>query len=340
MVLHWKRCGRVSRRQLTTILLTNPCEAVTEKHDDLLTDERTRGSLSLFCPPSPLAYCALTPLIPVFKFRFIHHNFKHVNPSASGTVTMESKFSPVINVYQDMYDFEDGHWWYRSLRKMLLHWVKQTHPKRILDAGTGTGANMYMLLRNGYPTVGVDISDHAIQFCQRRGLHQISKASVTHLPYESQTFDLVISMDVLPFVNVSDLPIVLAEFHRCLQPNGYVVVNLAALAWLQSEHDVAWDTKKRYRKDEIERLFKDAGFQIIKSTYRIFLLFPLVAGMKWLTNLQRLSDHTTETRGDTNKTNPLLNRIFSYVMDVEFFLNRFIDFPIGSSVFLVVQKRP
>ncbi|MFZ4828459.1 MAG: class I SAM-dependent methyltransferase [Phototrophicaceae bacterium] len=253
---------------------------------------------------------------------------------------MESKFSPAINVYQDMYDFEDGHWWYQSLRKMLLHWVKQIHPKLILDAGTGTGANMYMLLHNGYPTVGVDISDHAIQFCQQRGLHQISKASITHLPYESQTFDLVISMDVLPFVNVSDLPTVLAEFHRCLKPNGYVVVNLAALAWLQSEHDVAWDTKKRYRKDEIEHLFKDAGFQIVKSTYRIFLLFPLVAGMKWLTNLQRLSDHTTETRGDTNKTNPLLNRIFSYVMDVEFLLNRFVDFPIGSSVFLVVQKRP
>jgi hypothetical protein len=59
MVLHWKRCGRVSRRQLTTILLTNPCEAVTEKHDDLLTDERTRGSLSLFLFPPPLSLTVL-----------------------------------------------------------------------------------------------------------------------------------------------------------------------------------------------------------------------------------------------------------------------------------------
>ena len=340
MVLHWKRCGRVSRRQLTTLLLTNPCEAVTEKHDDLLTDERTCGSLSLFCPPSPLAYCALTPLIPVFKFRFIHHNFKHVNPSASGTVTMESKFSPVINVYQDMYDFEDGHWWYLALRKMLLHWVKQIHPAVILDAGTGTGANLRMLHQSGYSAVGVDISDHAIQFCRERGLQQIVKASVTDLPYEPQTFDLVISMDVLPFINVSDIPTVLAEFHRCLKPHGYVVVNLAALAWLQSEHDVAWDTKKRYRKAEVERVLQDAGFYIVKSTYRIFLLFPFIVLIKWLTNIQRLSDHTSETRGDTNKTSPLLNWIFSGVMEVEFFLNRFVNFPIGSSVFVVAQKRP
>jgi ubiquinone/menaquinone biosynthesis C-methylase UbiE len=116
----------------------------------------------------------------------------------------------------------------------------------------------------------VDISDHAIQFCRERGLQQIAKASVTDLPYEPQTFDLVISMDVLPFINVSDIPTVLAEFHRCLKPHGYVVVNLAALAWLQSEHDVAWDTKKRYRKAEVERVLQDAGFYIVKSTYRIF----------------------------------------------------------------------
>jgi hypothetical protein len=67
---------------------------------------------------------------------------------------MESKFSPVINVYQDMYDFEDGHWWYLALRKMLLHWVKQIHPAVILDAGTGTGANLRMLHRSGYSAVG------------------------------------------------------------------------------------------------------------------------------------------------------------------------------------------
>ena len=252
---------------------------------------------------------------------------------------MESEFSPVINVYQDMYDFEDGHWWYRSLRQTLLHWIQYAQPQTILDAGTGTGANMQMLLNHGYHVVGVDISDHAIEFCQQRGLNHIAKASITTLPYNDETFDTIISMDVLPFINVRDVPTVLSEFHRCLTPNGYVILNLAALAWLFSEHDIAWDTKKRYRRDEIEQLLQAANFTIVKSTYRIFLLFPFVALIKWITNIKRTSDHAVEeTRGDTNKTNAVLNHLFSYVMRVEFWLNRSLDFPIGSSVFVVARK--
>lgn len=251
---------------------------------------------------------------------------------------MESKFSPVTNVYQDMYDFEDRHWWYRSLRQTLLYWIRQTEPQTILDAGTGTGANMRMLLNQGYDVTGVDISDHAIEFCQRRGLNRIAKASITQLPYDDQTFDTIISMDVLPFVNPSDISTVLKEFYRCLKPQGYVVLNLAALAWLFSEHDIAWDTKKRYQQDEIVQLLQEANFTIVKSTYRIFLLFPFVMLGKWLTNIKPFAEHSTETRGDTNKTNPLLNHLFSYVMDLEFWLNRFLDFPVGSSVFVVARR--
>ena len=49
----------------------------------------------------------------------------------------------------------------------------------------------------GYETYGFDISSHAASFWPQRGLKSVCLGSINDIPYKDETFDAVISVDVL-----------------------------------------------------------------------------------------------------------------------------------------------
>ena len=74
--------------------------------------------------------------------------------------------------YQEHYDMEDRHWWFRSRRRViwaLIHRARPPASPRILDAGCGTGRNL-MELRLAGPGRGRRPLAQAVEFCRRRGL--------------------------------------------------------------------------------------------------------------------------------------------------------------------------
>lgn len=109
--------------------------------------------------------------------------------------------------------------------------------KKVLDAGCGSGRNLVYFLRNGYDVYGVDPNPDAVS-----AVRQLSKtlsytnptenfvtATAEELPFESNSFDLIISSAVLHFAHSP------AHFHdmvhsmwRVLKPGGYLFVRLAS----------------------------------------------------------------------------------------------------------------
>lgn len=248
------------------------------------------------------------------------------------------KFKPSSTVYRDMGFYENTHWWYRSLRDLLLQKILEINPKTILDAGCGTGKNIEFLTQKGFNVSGFDISDEAIKYCISKNLNQIKNGDITKFPDYKNKFDLIYSMDVLGNLDKSELPLFVCEARENLTTNGHLIVNTSALPWLYSLHDKAWDIKTRYYLEDITSELEKNNFKIVFSTYRVSLLFGLVLVSRIFDKISYRFKDLNETRGDLHRTNSLIDIIFYSVMRLENYLLKRTRFPIGSSIFVVAKK--
>jgi ubiquinone/menaquinone biosynthesis C-methylase UbiE len=101
--------------------------------------------------------------------------------------------------------------------------------KDVLEAGCGVATDGIRFVRSGARYTGLDGSETAIDLARRRvGLEHVEArfvlGSVTDLPFEDASFDLVYSHGVIH--HVLDTEAAVAEFHRVLRPGGTVLVML------------------------------------------------------------------------------------------------------------------
>lgn len=243
-----------------------------------------------------------------------------------------------LKEYSDMYKSEEKLWWYIGLRDVLRSFLKRYLSKKakILDAGCGTGKNSEMLKNLGYTAYSIDVSQDALDFCKTRGITNLSYGSVSEIPFEDESFDGVLCMDVLGILNNEDQIRAVREIKRVLKSQGIAMINCAALPWLYSQHDIVTNLQKRFYKNELEDLFKNQDFEIVKSTYRVFLLFPLVVLTK--TTKKLINIFSKKAQSDQNTTPAILNPMLTIIQRLETFLIIRYNLPIGSSVFLIVKK--
>lgn len=96
-----------------------------------------------------------------------------------------------------------------------------TPESQVLEAGCGTGLILRRLAPHVKLAVGLDLSAGMLRSAHKRDL-SVVQASVTHVPFPDDTFDVVCSFKVLAHVE----PIVLAlrELSRVLRPGGRLIV--------------------------------------------------------------------------------------------------------------------
>ena len=236
--------------------------------------------------------------------------------------------------YQRVFDTETRHWWYVGGRSLLEHDLTQLFPDRfsrwLLDAGCGTGGNLLSLADHG-TTVGIDLSSTALTFARTRGLGHLVRGTITALPFLDNSFDAVISIDVLYHQWVND-EMALREFERVLRPGGILILQVAALESLRGHHDSVVFTRERYSKSTLDLRLKNAGFRISRITYRNTLLLPLIF-------LRRvLQRGSPEVRSDLQMPSTAVNTILRVIVSFENALLRYVSLPLGSSLYAVAQK--
>lgn len=113
----------------------------------------------------------------------------------------------------------------------------------ILDAGCGTGRNLLYLLNSGAQVFGVDQNPEAISrlrklvrvFPQVDPEENFKVAAVEQLPFENESFDLVISSAVLHFAeNLDHFEAMLNSMWDVLKPGGYFFCRLASEIGIES----------------------------------------------------------------------------------------------------------
>jgi SAM-dependent methyltransferase len=190
---------------------------------------------------------------------------------------------------------EDGHWWYRGRRIVLSRAIAQLElprPARILDAGCGSGRNMVELASLGTVT-GVELSHTSASLARARGVGEVVEGSVLAMPFEADSFELAVSLDVIEHLQ-EDLD-ALRELRRVVAPGGALLVTVPAYQWLWSGHDEINHHHRRYTRRSLQRVAEQAGWRQTRTTYFNSLLLPVAILLR---ALDRLSTKTTESSLD------------------------------------------
>jgi SAM-dependent methyltransferase len=228
---------------------------------------------------------------------------------------------------------EERMWWFRALHAHLLAALAAAPaPRRLLDAGCGTGGLLARLAAALPETtlVGLELDPGAARTARDKSRALLAIGSVDRLPFAADSFDAVLSADVLCHGGVAEAE-ALQGFHRCLRPGGVLVLNLPAYRWLASAHDAAVGNARRYRRGELCRRLAEAGFARIRARYWNSLLFPLMVLRRKLWRRAGASDVELLPQP--------VERVFGAVVALERRLSGAgVSLPFGGSILAVAVK--
>jgi SAM-dependent methyltransferase len=234
-------------------------------------------------------------------------------------------------VYEQLYELEDQHWWFRG-RRAVVHALLRRHgmppSPRVLDAGCGTGRNLLDYRALGRAE-GIDSSGQAVAYCHRRGLHQVRQASLYEVPHPDASFDLLFATDV--FEHVDDDVRALRELRRVASADARLIATVPAYRWLWSKHDDDHHHRRRYTRARLVRTTLQARWRPVQVTYFNTLLLPPIAAVRLL--LPPGPGRTDYAMGP-----PTLERLLSLPMRLEALLiERGARLPAGVSIGMVCR---
>ena len=132
---------------------------------------------------------------------------------------------------------------------------------RALEVGCGSGALLFDLARLGYTGLGVELSARAREVAAQILVDEEQIRVVPEVPSgPKESFDLLIAFEVLE--HIEDDRAALASWLTLLRPGGRVVISVPAHRRRWSATDVLVGHYRRYDRQDVEALLRDAGLVI------------------------------------------------------------------------------
>jgi SAM-dependent methyltransferase len=241
-----------------------------------------------------------------------------------------------------MFDLETDYWWYVGLHHLVLHFLglekHRNSPLEVLDAGCGTGRLMKLCQAAGLDPLGLDLSGEALRLCRLRGLGSLVQGSISEIPFQSDMFDVVVSLDVADCLEGDEMAHSVSEMHRVLKTGGALILNLPAYNSLRSQHDRVQHILHRFNAHELRSILNEIGLQPQVCTYRNTFLFPIAAAVRLLKRRQLRGQESS--RSDLKPLPRSINTALTWILSVEnSVIKAGVHMPLGLSVFCVARKR-
>lgn len=238
-------------------------------------------------------------------------------------------------VFRRMAAHEARHWWFvgrRAVIRTLLDKLPLPANARILEAGCGTGGNLYLLSQYG-EVAAFEPDQVARQFASTTfPTGAVTEGSLPdRLGAVEGNFDLVVALDVLE--HIEDDVNAAATLMHLVKPGGFLVVTVPAIRRLWGRHDLRLHHVRRYNLPALRRLFNAQGFEIVSDTYFNTLLLPVA------TLLRLLESVSGGSIGDQERMPPgLVNTFLATMFAAERVVVRRWRLPIGLSAAVIVRR--
>jgi 2-polyprenyl-3-methyl-5-hydroxy-6-metoxy-1,4-benzoquinol methylase len=270
-------------------------------------------------------------------------------PSEAVVHREEEYDSRIFSLIRDM---QSRHFWYqgrhqflqRALELHLLKPLQRGSSLSAIDLGGGCGGWISWLKRQ----LPDQFTELALSDSSLRALEMASavvgedvpryQADLLRLGWQDR-WDTAFLLDVLEHIP-KDAEVLL-QIRQALKPGGLLFVTTPALACFWSYNDEIAQHVRRYSKDDFTRLAEMTGMHLLRASYFMFFLSPLL----WLSRLKRPElanlekvemlallerTHRVPTRG--------VNALMNFIFQLETPLGLRLPFPWGTSILGVFQK--
>jgi len=173
---------------------------------------------------------------------------------------------------------EHVHDWHK---KVILHSIGGKGERRILDAGCGYGRLSLPIISRfpDFDVIGLDISENYVSLYKKNTNHPAWMGRVENLPEELGTFDSIICVTVLMYLDHDQLDRAISNLLSHLKRDGKLILiephfsghyfqtwfGLLTFLMRRVQKDTV-DTRGRYfRSGEIGQLFKHAGGEVLSE---------------------------------------------------------------------------
>jgi SAM-dependent methyltransferase len=233
---------------------------------------------------------------------------------------------------------EKDNWWFVSRRAFILQLLPSINKQKdcsILDIGCAGGQLLSDLTSHGYTNLyGIDLSIKAINLCHSRGLNNTIVMDARKLSYPSESFDVIVASDVLE--HISHPEATLREWRRILKPRGVLLIFVPAFQSLWSSHDDHNKHIRRYTKKDLVPLLTQTDLVLHRCSYWNVSLLPI----KYLASvINRVLPFKKKNATDQLVSfPPVINKVLTLVLLTENWFVRYINMPLGVSIWAMAEK--
>lgn len=169
--------------------------------------------------------------------------------------------------------------------------------KTVLDIGSGFGWCEHLFSKfNPQEIIGIEPSDECLKVAKQFKHPQCKfiKGTALKLPFKDNTFDTIMSWEVLEHIPKNTENVMFKEIYRVLKPGGDLFLSTQYNSIFSTPFDPAWYLvgHRHYSRKNILKFTKDAGL-IVKQVYTKGGFFTILGninmyGSKWILRRNRL----------------------------------------------------
>lgn len=239
--------------------------------------------------------------------------------------------------YAQLARVEREHFWFQSRAELVVWALRRYYPqaRTYLEIGCGTGQLLAEVgaARPRLELTGSEVLEEGLRCAEARAPGAtLLQMDARRIPFE-EAFDVIGAYDVLEHIE-EDMTVLRAMF-RALTPGGGVILTVPQHPFLWGPGDEYARHRRRYRRLELIEKVTAAGFQVVRLTSFVSVLFPgMLLSRLWGRRIGATYDPLREFRIPAR-----LNVVLGWISAVERSLIRFgLALPFGGSLFLVARK--
>jgi ubiquinone/menaquinone biosynthesis C-methylase UbiE len=226
---------------------------------------------------------------------------------------------------------EQTHFWFDPRDRLLSNLaLKKTCAKgNTLEVGCGSGRLLDNWTTYYNSIAAIEPHPGFVEIAGKRNtLATVVQAEATMLPFNDNSFDTVLTFDVLEHVDDFQM---LKEAHRVTRKGGKLLLATPAFQSLWSYADELAGHNCRYNLKNLKSLLHKSGWRLLGHTYYQCALFPLL----WL------SRRVIKAQGRSLERSPslLASKILGFVNTCEIHLSGLVPMPFGTSIIIWAEVK-